>query len=82
MKRKQVTTYRLVEPLNDSIWQDAYEYLALNNEGFLNGVENAVALGFSPDEIYRHILREGGTHRSEIAKRCQNAAKYIISQQE
>lgn len=80
--RKKAISYRNVEALNKSVWHDAHEYLALHGREFLNGVEDAVAQGYSPDEIYYHILRECGSHRSEIAKRCQNAAKYIISQQE
>ena len=82
MARKKVVAYRKVSPLNPSIWQDAYEYLALHNEDFLNGVENAVVQGFTPEEIYSHVLREAGVHRLEIAKRCQNAARYILSQRD
>jgi hypothetical protein len=81
-KRKTIVAYRKVAPLNPSIWQDAYDYLALHNEDFLNGVENAVAQGFTPDEIYRHVLREAGIHRLEMAKRCQNAARHIVNQQD
>jgi hypothetical protein len=82
-RRKPKVAYRKVEPLNPSIWQDAYQWLIDNNkEDFLNGVETAVDQGYTPDEIYRHILREAGLHRIELAKRCQNAARHIISQQE
>ena len=81
-RRKMKFAFRSVDPLNPSIWQDAYEYLALHNEDFLNGVENAVVQGFTPDEIYRHVLREAGIHRSEMAKRCQNAARHIMNQQD
>ena len=78
-RRKKIVAFRQVIPLNPSIWQDAYQWLIDNNrEDFINGVENAVDQGFTPDEIYRHILREAGHHRMELAKRCQNAARYIL----
>jgi len=63
------------------ICKDAYDYLATYHQDFLDGVEDAVAKGYTPEEIYRHILREAGVHRNEIAKRCQNAARYILSQE-
>lgn len=79
-RRKKIVAFREVAPMNPSIWQDAYEWLIDNNkEDFLNGVENAVDQGFTPDEIYRHILREAGLHRIELAKRCQNAARHVMS---
>lgn len=81
MPRKPVTAFRKVPPLDPMIWEDAYYYLADYHEDFLNGVEEAVSKGFTPDEIYRHVLREAGVHRIEIAKRCQNAARYIIANQ-
>ena len=76
-RRKKIVAFREVAPLNPSIWQDAYDWLSENKEEFLNGVENAVDMGFTPDEIYRHILREAGFHRMELAKRCQNAARFV-----
>ena len=71
--------FRKVKALNPAIWQDAYDYLVAHNEDFLNCVEDSVAQGYSPDEIYRHILRDAGYHRQEMAKRCENAARHIIA---
>ena len=79
-KIKNKVVFRPVKPLNPAIWQDAYEYLAAHNEDYLNGVENAIAQGFTPEEIYRHILREAGYHRQEMAKRCENAARHILAE--
>lgn len=80
MTRKPKMAFRKVPALDPMIWEDAYFYLADYHEDFLDGVEDAVAKGYTPDEIYRHVLREAGVHRIEIAKRCQNAARHIIAQ--
>jgi len=42
-------------------------------------VTDAVTAGYTPEEIYRHWLKEAGYHRQELAKRCENAAKHILS---
>lgn len=82
MPKRANVIFRPVTPLNPAIWKDAYEYLASNNEDYLNCVEDSVVQGYTPKEIYRHILREAGYHRQEMAKRCENAARYILADQE
>lgn len=82
MPKKLRVAFRPVVPMNPAIWQDAYEYLASNNEDFLDCVMNSVAQRYTPEEIYRHILREAGYHRQEMAKRCENAARYLLADQE
>ena len=81
MTKRVKVAFRRVKPMNPAIWHDAYDYLAEHNEEWLNGVETSVGQGYTPEEIHRHVMREAGMHRLEIAKRCENAARHIISDQ-
>jgi hypothetical protein len=80
--KKRTATFRPVVPMNPAIELDAYEYLASNAEIWLDCVVNSIAQGYSPEEIYRHVLRQAGYHRFEIAKRCENAARYLMTSQD
>ncbi len=76
----KIKRYRSVPPLHPVIHEDAYDYLFRNNPEVLIAVEEAVEDGFSPKEIYYDWIREAGDNRGDLAKRCENAAKHIMSQ--
>lgn len=81
-KKKQKPLYRQVLPLNPAIWRDAHDFLLQHDEEILYAVSDAVDQGYTPEEIYRHWLREAGYHRQELAVRCRNAAKHLNRQRE
>jgi hypothetical protein len=75
---KNKTIFRPVPSLDPVIWEEAYNYLLERHEEILIAVSTAIDQGYSPEEIYRHWLREAGYNREELAKRCKNAAKHLI----
>ena len=78
MPKKKRKPYRPVPPMNPVIQKDAYDFLFNHYEEVLEAVEESIEQGYRPEEIYQHWLREAGFHRIELAKRCENAARYLL----
>lgn len=67
-----------LEPLTRTIEQEDYEWLLENAFEYYLAVSDSVSLGASPDEIYRHMMRQTYDGRQGLAIRCRNAASHII----
>jgi hypothetical protein len=74
---KQKQQFQHLRPV---IGQDDYEWLEVHKPDYLAAVEKELAGGKTPEEIYRHLLREIGDDRAALARRCRNAARFVAGQ--
>lgn len=54
-----------------------YEWLYANFPDLTDQLQSAIALGATPDEVRRFVMRLNG--RTELATRMWNAARYVES---
>ncbi len=66
------TTFAHLDAELDAI---SYEWLLEQHAGLLRAVEAEVAAGKNADQIYRRVLER--TARGELARRCEQAARYV-----
>ncbi len=66
-----------MDPLMAVIDQDGYEYLSVQHPDYLLAIEKELKAGSSPDEIRRKVMRLAGSDRLALAKRCEQAARYV-----
>lgn len=66
--------------LKSTVDQDAYEWLKVNGSGYLEAIERELQAGQTPEEIYHYLLREIGPDRAALARRCRNAARWVVGQ--
>lgn len=59
---------------------ESWEWLQDNAATWAEGVSESVESGATPEQVYRHVLREVGQHREPLAKRCQLAARHLIAE--
>ena len=66
--------------LQSAIDSDAYSWLSENAPAYIAGILRAQAEGKSPAEIRLFVAGEVGPERTAIAIRCEQAARYLLSQ--
>ncbi len=73
MSPKAVTMPTLQQALD----AESYEYMAGNYPVVLSAIEREVAGGRTPEQVKLFVLRQ--TCRPEIALRCEQAARHVLS---
>lgn len=71
----------ILDDFDEAIFLEAWEYLQADNLAFALKLERAVKGGATPEQLYRRFLGTAGEHRGARAKRIENAARYLQSQQ-
>jgi hypothetical protein len=64
--------------LRHAVNRDAYEYLQAKKPYYIDRIEQAISLGMEANEIYKCFSDELGPDRQPLARRCAQAAAYII----
>lgn len=67
----------MFEGLDFAMDEESYEYLRDNYPIICMNVEKAVKLGAAPDMVRHRVLIRMGSHRIELATRCEAAARYL-----
>lgn len=65
-----------------AILEEAWEYLQTDNITLAIKVEKAVKAGVAPEILKQRYLGRAGEHRTPMAIRIENAAKFLQSQQQ
>lgn len=68
--------------IDAALAEDSWNFLQDYQPGLAKGVAAAVRRGVKPDEIRRHIIQNHGENRAAIALRCQQAAAYLMTEQD
>ena len=68
------------DKLRAAVGADAWQYLQNYGREYAEGVEESVATGATPDQVYREVLNAVGVLREPLALRCKQAAVYLITQ--
>ncbi len=71
-KQKLITG---LDRLGQEFDEESYHFLEEHRPGILAAIEQAVVEGDSPYAIWRFSIRNTG--RTDIAKRCQAAARHL-----
>jgi hypothetical protein len=67
--------------LSEVIYAEAYEFLQDHYPKIAKLVERGVRENVSPEDLRRHWLKEAGDHSTALARRIENAAKYLVVEQ-
>lgn len=65
-------------PLLEAIDWDGWDYLNTHAPRYLVAVEGELRLGKTPEQIGSVVRRHAGSHREELAKRCEQAARHLL----
>lgn len=63
--------------LQEALDAESYEWMAERAPGILKALEREVAGGKTPDQIRLFVLLH--TSRPELAQRCEQVARHIVS---
>ena len=63
--------------LGTELDKESYIWLAANHPNILEAIEAEVSAGHTPQQIRLYVLRMTG--RSEIAMRCESAARFAAA---
>lgn len=69
-------------PILSVLERDAFEYLSRQAPDYIDAIEQELEQGFSPEEIKQEYLREAGYGRELLAKRIEQAARYLKKKRE
>lgn len=67
----------IFEELGEELDAESWEWLVESQPRIADAVEKAVALGAKPHEVRAYVLRRCGSHREELARRCELASRYL-----
>lgn len=70
----------LFPELGQQLDAESWDWLQMNHSDIADAVMASVRRGATPDNIYRFVIRRCGSHRTELAQRCQNAVRYLRSE--
>jgi len=65
--------------LDEILDRESWEWLSENVPTLAGAIEKLVARGLTAEEIRRRVLQRMGAHREPLAKRCENAARFLGS---
>lgn len=63
--------------LADELDAESWDWLQTNIPNIADAVQAAVRRGATPDGVRLFVLARCGSHRRELAQRCQSAARYL-----
>jgi hypothetical protein len=75
-------TDELFPELGQQLDAESWDWLQTNHSNIADSVAAAVKRGATPDNVRRFVLRRCGSHRQELAQRCQNAARHLLAMRE
>jgi len=58
-------------------FEEAWNFLNDNYPALAGSVQKMVRKGISPEAIKRRTVANMGAHREPLAKRCENAARFL-----
>lgn len=58
-------------------FEESWDFLNDNYPALATSVQKMVRKGISPEAIKRRTVANMGAHREPLAKRCENAARYL-----
>lgn len=67
----------ILSDIDAAVYQEAWEYLDVEDPSLADKIKKAVAAGCLPEEIRSRYLRTAGDSRSAKAKRVENAARFL-----
>lgn len=59
---------------------ESWEWLCENAPPLAKGVKKALEAGLTPSDIRRRVVERLGAHRTPLALRCEQAARYLATQ--
>lgn len=69
----------VLEEFDDAVLQEAWRFVQEDDMGLATKIEKAVKAGVTPETLSRRYLGIAGAHRAPMAKRVENAARYLQS---
>ncbi len=65
--------------LANELDRESYSWLVDNHAGIATAIEAAVQRGATPEAVRRLVIERCGYNRIELARRCENAARFLDS---
>lgn len=65
--------------LQGAIDEDAYDYLSQYAPAYAAAITSALRGGSTPAQIRQFVLAQVGPDRSGLAKRCEQAARWLVA---
>ncbi len=63
--------------LGQQLDAESWDWLQTNLPTIADSIAAAVRRGAKPDDVRLFVLNRCGSHRRELAQRCQSAARYL-----
>lgn len=65
--------------LGNELDKESWDWLSDNHPKIADALSLEVNRGATPDDLFEFVKKRIGAHRSEFARRCETAARYLLA---
>jgi hypothetical protein len=77
----QLTEEEVEEEFDADLYKDGLDWLELNHPRIADKMKLLLRYGWTPERVFTHVVDRLGSDRDGLAKRCENALRYLMWEQ-
>jgi len=77
----QLTEEEVVEEFDADLYRDAVDWIDTNHPRLADRMRMLLKYGWTPERVFKHMVKRLGPDRDGLAKRCENYLRYLMWEQ-